>query len=181
MINILKTTAIQNELILNYQQYDITEQEFICICQLLTFDPLIVDLSDFLKHTNNNKPLIASLVSKNLLKIGEQQGQMKIDLTGLYKALENPSEKLPEIGLSTNQIDKLIHIFGRGLKPHEINQINSWLRAGASFNKIEEAIYSALARDISNLNYIQKILENEEETKAPIEQPNSPIKRNWTY
>lgn len=181
MINILKTTAIQNELIHNYPMYNITDQEFICICQLLTFDPLHVDLAEFLRNTNNNKPMISSLVSKNIINIGEQQGKMKIDLSLMYNKLENPSEKLNEIGLSANQIDKLTHIFGHSLKPHEINQINSWMGAGATFNKIEEAIYSALARDITNLNYIQKIIENGESTNKPIEQTNSPIKRNWTY
>lgn len=181
MINILKTTAVQTELILNYRQYNITDQEFICLCQLLTFDPLHIDLALFLKNTSNNKPLISSLVSKNLINIGEQQGQMKIDLSLLYKKLENPSEKLNEVGLTANQIDKLAHIFGHSLKPHEINQINSWLGAGATFIKIEEAIYSALARDITNLNYIQKIIENDDATNKPIDQYNSPIHRNWTY
>ncbi len=181
MRNILKTTAIQNELILNYAAYNITNDEFICICQLLTIDPLHVDLLEFLKVTQNNKPLISSLVSKNIIAIGEKQGKMKIDLTQLYKKLEDVNEKLEEIGLTNNQIDKLIHIFGRNLNPNEINQINSWLRAGATFTKIEESIYIALGREISNLNYIEKIIENSESTTNVIEKKESPIKRNWTY
>lgn len=181
MKNILNTTAVQNELILNFSDYNISDQEFICICQLLTIDPLHIDLIEFLKVTKNNKPLISSLVSKNIISIGEQQGKMKIDLTLLYKKLENPGEKLEEVGLSNNQIDKLIHIFGRNLNPNEINQINSWMRAGATFNKIEEAVYIALGREITNLNYIQKIVENSDSTKSPIEQGSNPVKRNWTY
>lgn len=181
MRNILKTTAIQDELILNYKDYNISNEEFICICQLLTIDPLHVDLLEFLKNTHNNKPLISSLVSKNIINLGEKQGKMTIDLTELYKKLENAIEKLDEIGLTNNQIDKLIHIFGRNLNPNEINKINTWLRAGATFTKIEESIYIALGREISNLNYIEKIIQNSDSTSSPIEQHESPVKRNWTY
>lgn len=181
MRSILKVTAVQDELILNYQAYDLTSEEFICICQLLTLDPLYIDLIEFLKVTQNNKPLISSLAAKNLISLGERQGKMTIDLSNLYGVLENPSEKLESVGLSNNQIDKLIHIFGRNLNPHEISKINSWMSAGATFEKIEEAIYIALGREISNLNYIEKIIQNSDSQVAPIEQKTSPVKRNWTY
>lgn len=181
MYNVLKTTAIQNELILNYNQYNITNEEFICICQLLTIDCIHIDLLDFLRKTQNNKPQISSLVSKQIINLGEKSGKMTIDLGPLYKKLDNPDETLSEVGLTTNQIDKLVHIFGRQLNPNELNKINSWMRAGATFTKIEEAIYTALGREITNLNYIEKIIVNSNSTTDPVEKKEGPLKRNWTY
>lgn len=181
MYNILKTTAVQDELILNYQNYNITNEEFICLCQLMTIDCIHIDLIEFLRKTQNNKPLISSLVSKHLITLGEKSGKMTIDLTSLYKKLDNPGETLNEVGLTNNQIDKLVHIFGRQLNPNEINKINSWLKAGASFSKIEDAIYSALGREITNLNYIEKIIVNNNSTSEQIEKKDNSLKRNWTY
>lgn len=181
MYSILKTTAIQNELIINYQNYNITKEELICLFQLFTFDPLQIELLVFLKETNDNKPFISSLAAKNLIHLGTKDEKIMIDLMPLYKSLNQPSEKLESIGLTREQIDKLVHIFGKPLKPHEINKINSWMEAGATFNKIEEAIYTAFSREVKNLNYIEKIIVNNNSTSKEVSHNQSPITRNWTY
>ncbi len=181
MRKLLNTTAIQNELLLNYANYNITEQELICICQLLTFDPLEVDFISFLKVVKNSKPLVSSLVTKKIVSIKSKGNDVIIDLTSLYELLVADSETLREEGLATEQIDKLIHIFGRKLNPNELTQINSWLTAGATFAKIEEAIYIALGKGISNLNYIEKIIVNTNNTTEDVVTKESSIKRNWTY
>lgn len=181
---LLNTTAVQNELILNHAQYNIDAQEFVCICQMLTLDPITIDLITFLRITQNNKPNISSLATKNILTLREIDGKMMIDLTKLYELLSNSSVESvghEQNGLSAEQIERLIFIFGRKLHPNEIMKINSWLSAGATFAKIEEAIYSALSREISNLNYIEKIIINNNSTKQDVVNKESSIKRNWTY
>lgn len=181
MQKILKTTAIQDELILNYQQYNIEPNEFICICQLLTIDPLQIDLISFLRKTKNNKPIISSLATKKLITLGEVNGKVTIDLSKLYELMSSDFEQLEQVGLSNEQVDRLVFIFGKKLLPNEIMKINSWLASGATFQQIEEAIYTALAREINNLNYIEKIILNNNTTVETVVNNESSIKRNWTY
>ncbi len=181
MDKLLKTTAIQNELVLNFKSYDISNEEFICICQMLTHDPLYIDLMSFLKSSQNSKPLISSLVTKKHLELVDRNGRMTINLSPLYEKLSSDTQVLPEVGLTTDQIDKLIHIFGRNLNPNELTKINSWLKAGTTYSKVEEAIYVALAKGINNLNYIEKIIVNDSSTKTEVTATESKIKRNWTY
>ncbi len=178
---LLKTTAIQNELLLNYKMYNLTAEELICLCQMITIDPVHVDLISFLKIAQNSKPLISSLVTKQMITLVDRQGKMTIDLSKLYTKLTSEVEQLNEVGLTTIEIDKLIHIFGRNLNPNEIAKINSWMTAGATFSKIEEAIYVALAKGINNLNYIEKIIVNSNTTTEQVVKKESSIKRNWTY
>ncbi|WOO87225.1 DnaD domain protein [Mollicutes bacterium LVI A0039] len=181
MHKLLNTTAIQNELILNYKKYNLTAEEFICVCQMLTVDPLHIDLINFMRVAQNCKPLISSMVTKKLVNVLDKSGKMIVDLSPLYQLLQTDTVGLTEVGLSGEQIDKLVHIFNRNLLPNEINQVNAWMRTGATFTKIEEAIYIALAKGINNFNYIEKIILNDgpKSTEAPKNEGS--IKRNWTY
>lgn len=181
MKNILKTTPIQNELIFNYANYNLTEQEFICICKMLTIDPLFIDLITFLRVSHNSKPLISSLVNKKVIKLVDVDGKMMINLNGLYDIISGERTEYEQVGLSNDQIDKLNHIFNKKMNPNEVLKINSWMAAGADFSKIEESIYIALAKGITNLNYIEKIIVNANSTTEEVVQKERPVKRNWTY
>lgn len=180
MEKLLKTTAIQDELILNFENYQITAQEFVIICQMLTIDPVSIDLISFLRITKEAKPIISSLVTKKIIRLCEIEGKMLIDLLPLYELLNDKKSDYVEMSLTSEQVDKIVHIFSRNLFPNEIHQINSWIAKGITYPKIEEAIYVALAKGINNLNYIEKIVFNSKEEAQDLKKEGS-IKRNWTY
>lgn len=179
MYKILNTTSIQSELIMNYSKFNISDDEFICLCQLKTFDHVHIDILEFLKTFPGKKAIISSLVTKNIVKLNNKNGVVFVDLNPLYNLIESSEEKGENEGLTTEQIDKLIHILARNLNPNEIVQINSWIKSGADFSKIEEAIYTALGKGVNNLNYIEKIVLNN--SNSNYETKTEPIKRNWTY
>ncbi len=181
MRKILKTTAIQNELLINYSNYNISDQELICLCQLLTFDPIEVNFLNFLKQSKNSKPIISSLVTKNIVSIKSQGNDVIINLENLYDLLNDEQTEVQTDSLTSEQIDKIVHIFGRRLNPNELMQINSWVAAGASYQKITDSIYIALGKGISNLNYIEKIIVNSNATTEEVVKKESSVKRNWTY
>lgn len=179
MKKLIDTTPLHTELILNYPKYDITDQEYICITKLMTFDKLHVDFLIVLKEIPNVKPLISSLVTKKIVNIIDINGRMIIDFNPLYKLFnEDIKTEVVEAGVNREQLEKLTHLLGRNIKPNEINQINTWLNGGSTFTDIEDAFYETLSRGISNFNYVQKILENEKSVEV---QNENPIKRNWTY
>lgn len=179
MQKLIDTTPLHTELILNYTKYEISDQEYICITKLMTFDKLYVDFLIVLKEIPNVKPIISSLVTKKIVNIIDIDGRMVIDFNPLYQLFnEQVAVKASDATVNREQIEKLTHLLGRNIKPNEINQINTWLKGGSTFSDIEEAFYETLSRGISNFNYVQKILENEKSVEV---QSENPIKRNWTY
>lgn len=179
MYKVLNTTSIQDELIMNYSNYNISDEEFICLCQLKTFDHLHIDILEFLKVFPGKKAIISSLATKNIIKLNNKNGIVFIDLSPLYGLIENSEKLNQKEGLTSGQVDKLIHILARNLNPNEIVQINGWLKAGVEFSKVEEAIYTALGKGVNNLNYIEKIVLNNSNNNC--ETKTESIKRNWTY
>ncbi len=177
MNRLLKTTVIQDELILNYKNYNLTDEEFICICKLLTFDPLHINLASFLTSSNISKQIINNLVNKNVIKLIELDNSVAVDLTPLYEKITN--ENNSEIGLTSTQIEKLNHILATNLTTQEVKKINLWMYEGIKYAEIEEAVYTALSKGIKELNYIHKIIMNKNSEIKRNE--NVKVTRNWTY
>lgn len=178
MHRLVKTTAIQTELLLNYKNYDLMLEEAFCLCQLKAFDELLVPFVEFSQQTGATKNLISGLVTKKMIKLTELKGQVYINLQPFYdKLLEE--KKVVESGITKEQIEKISHLFGRNLKPNEIQLMNRWIDNGNKYEKIEEAIYTAFGRGITNLKYIETIINNKEE--QDVSTKTSTVTRNWTF
>ncbi len=178
MEKLINVTTIQNELIVNYPKYDLTDEEFICICRLLTFDTINVKLNEFMKTFANQKPLISNMSIKKIVQIIEIESDVYISLRPLYELMIETRAHQTAICLSQKQVAKVSHILNRELKSSDIEQINMWMSRGHSFDEIESAIYKALVHEVDHLNYIEKILYNESPNQTSTKKP---IARNWSY
>ncbi len=186
MKNLIDTITVPRDVVLNSENYGISDEQLIILFKLIATAQIEVDFMHFLKSTGTSKTIISQMVSQKLIDIKEVNSKIIIDLMPFYQLVsgqvkeQTKPQATPTVGLSAVEVDKLCHIFGKKLFPQEIEQINGWVKQGHSFDKIETAIYSALSRGVNNLNYIEKIVINNKEQQN--ESPSThTIKRNWNF
>ncbi len=159
----------------NYLKLGLTEQQLIiillCMSEELTFAIDYDKLQNCMSlETDGVTKILANLFSNNLLSVAlEKYGddyREVVDISKLFSLDLNNSE--PEV----NVFADIEHIYGKSLSSKEVDVISKWI----SVNKykkedILEAFGIASINNVRNLNYIEKILENNSEKNervAPI-------------
>ena len=154
-------------LLSNYKSLGITDEELIIIMVIMSYgDKVIYDPVLLTKEINGDKRnvmmLIDNLCDKLLLSIIIEKGNKKAE----YITLEPLYEKLSNIVLD-NQEEKWIdnsisgvfeNELGRTLSPMEYEKIKEWVTSGNSNEMITLALREAVLNGVSNLNYIDSIL-----------------------
>ena len=170
IINLVKDKPlfIPRILLNNYKKLGISDEELIIIMIIMSYgDKVIYDPEMFAKEINGNKRnvmmLIDSLCDKNILSITIEKGSKKAE----YITLDLLYEKLGNIVLDKEEdkeIDNSIFsIFenelGRTLSPMEYEKIKEWINNNSK-EMITLALREAVLNGVSNLNYIDSILNN---------------------
>ena len=169
VLNLIKSSEIRipRLLLLNYKNMDITDEELIIIIYLLNektnlYNPK--DISDNLCiDIGNVLNIVSTLVEKGILNLNmetiDNRRAEVIDLDPLYQKLTflivNEKEPTKEVTIYSKIEDQ----FARPLAPLELDFINIWLDSGYSEELIEEALKEAVYNNVTNLKYIDKILE----------------------
>lgn len=169
MLNIIKEKdiIIPRLLLLNYKNLDLTDQEFIMLIYLLNTSSTIYnpkDISESLKlEIIDVLTVISNLQEKGFLVIEMvQKGNKKaeiIKLDSLYEKLaffvinEEKEEDTSIYSIFESE-------FARSLSPMEYSIINAWKEANYSDEVIIEALKEATYNGVSNLKYIDKILDD---------------------
>jgi len=170
LINLLKDKPlfIPRVLFNNYKLLNISEEELIIIIVIMSYgNKVIYDPEKFAKDINLGKhdvmKCINNLCNKNVLSLVIEKDNHK---TYEYISTDLLYEKLANIVVGTKE-DKemdssIFTIFeqelGRTLSPMEYEKIKEWLNSTDNSELIVCALREAVLNGISNLNYIDSIL-----------------------
>lgn len=156
-------------LVNNYKKLNITEEEFVIIILIISLgDKIEYNLDIFVNELSMDRhkvmELIGNLVGKNILSLDVVKTGRKteeyISLSLLYDKLFNI---VVDDGNDTVKIDdSIFSVFeeelGRLLSPFEIEQIKEWVNTYKNDELIKAALREAVLNGVSNLRYIDTIL-----------------------
>lgn len=164
-----KPIFIPRILIKNYKKLNISSDELVIIMLLLSMEEKVIyNPEELANEINADKhdimKIINSLITKNIISLEIEKVDKKaceyISLDLLYEKLFNliisPNEKLKEIDVSI--FDTFEEELGRTLSPMEYEQIKEWVNSGNSEEMITNALREAVLNGVSNLRYIDGIL-----------------------
>lgn len=171
VLNLLqdKPIVVPRILFNNYRKLNITEEELVVIMLIISLGNkmeynLDVFVNELSMDRHNIMKIISNLVSKNILSIDVVKSGRK---TEEYISLSLLYDKLLNIVVATNNEDvkvddSLFSVFeeelGRLLSPIEIEQIKEWITTYKNDELIKAALREAVLNGVSNLRYIDTIL-----------------------
>jgi len=171
VLNLLqdKPIVVPRILFNNYRKLNITEEELVVIMLIISLGNKIeynldVFVNELSMDRHNIMKIISNLVSKNILSIDVVKSGRK---TEEYISLSLLYDKLLNIIVATNNEDvkvddSLFSVFeeelGRFLSPIEIEQIKEWITTYKNDELIKAALREAVLNGVSNLRYIDTIL-----------------------
>ena len=170
VISILKDkpVVIPRILLNNYKKLNISDSELIVIMVLLSFgDKITYNPEEFAKEINGDKHqvmnIINNLIHKNIISLEIERVNRKaneyLSLDLLYDKLFNLIiDKKEEKEIDISIFDTFEKELGRTLSPMEYGQIQEWITSGNSEEMIACALREAVLNGVSNLRYIDSIL-----------------------
>lgn len=170
VISILKDkpVIIPRILLNNYKKLNISDSELIVIMVLLSFgDKITYNPEEFAKEINGDKHqvmnVINNLIHKNIISLEIERVNKKaneyLSLDLLYDKLFNLIiDKKEEKEIDVSIFDTFEKELGRTLSPMEYGQIQEWITSGNSQEMITYALREAVLNGVSNLRYIDSIL-----------------------
>ncbi|MGN1358577.1 MAG: DnaD domain protein [Bacilli bacterium] len=170
VISILKDkpVVIPRILLNNYKKLNISDSELIIIMVLLSFgDKITYNPEEFAKEINGDKHqvmnIINNLIHKNIISLEIERVNKKaneyLSLDLLYDKLFNLIiDKKEEKEIDISIFDTFEKELGRTLSPMEYGQIQEWITSGNSEEMIACALREAVLNGVSNLRYIDSIL-----------------------
>jgi len=172
MISLLKDRPIIIPRIFlnNYKLLNISDSEFIVIIIIMSYgDKVMYNPEEFARDMNGSKhevmKIINNLCDKNILSILIEKNNRKtyeyITLDLLYDKLFNIIiDKKEDKELDTSIFSIFENELGRTLSPMEYEKIKEWITSDNSNEMIICALREAVLNGVSNLNYIDSILNN---------------------
>lgn len=164
-----KPIVIPRILLNNYKKLNISEEELLIIMVIISLDNEIeynpdIFVNELSMERHKVMELISSLIGKNVLSLEiVQNGRKKeerISLSLLYEKLLNIIIDKKEETVRVD--DSIFSVFenelGRLLSPMEIEQIKEWVVTFKNNELIIAALKEAVLNGVSNLRYIDTIL-----------------------
>ena len=170
VVNLIKDRplVIPRLLLSSYKNLEISDEELIVIVVIMNYgDKVIYDPEMFAKDINGDKrkvmKIIDNLCDKNVLSLIIEKNDKKtyeyISLDLLYEKLTNTFLEKEEVKEIDNSIFSIFeNELGRTLSPMEYEKIKEWVTSGNTNEMIALALKEAVLNGVSNLNYIDSIL-----------------------
>ncbi len=146
----------------NYRSIGLNEQQLIVLLLCLHEDVIFKIDYDKLKEVMNLNPdevtsLLSDLFKNNLLTVTLSKVEGKhvevIDSSKLYE-VESGEEEV-------NVFAEIEHCFGKSLSNKEVQVISKWMSTKKyKYDEILEAFGIAAINNVKNINYVEKVLEN---------------------
>ena len=172
IVNLIKDKPlfIPKILLSNYKNLGISDEELIIIMVIMNYgDKVVYDPEMFAKDINGDKRkimmLIDSLCDKSVLSLVIEKNNKKtyeyISLDLLYEKLSNTFlDKKEDMEIDNSIFTVFENELGKLLSPMEIEKIKEWITSGNTNEMITLALKEAVLNGVSNLNYIDSILNN---------------------
>ncbi len=172
----MKTYQEQNNLAIfplvvfeQQKKLQLTDSEVVVLIKLHTLVKNDEDITSFIKNQNLDQNVIKSLEAKGLISFKRKNQTLICEINQAIN-----SAKSQEL-LNRDAIDRINFLLNRKLKMHELEKINSWLILDYTIEQIETAITKSMINNVSEFNYIEKVLFNSDvKTKQNIN-----IERNF--
>ncbi len=172
----MKTYQEQNNLAIlplvvfeQQKKLQLTDSEVVVLIKLHTLVKNDEDITSFIKNQNLDQNVIKSLEAKGLISFKRKNQTLICEINQVI----NP-DKNQDL-LNRDAIDRINFLLNRKLKMHELEKINSWLTLDYTIEQIETAITKSMINNVSEFNYIEKVLFNSDvKTKQNIN-----IERNF--
>ncbi len=172
----MKTYQEQNNLAIlplivfeQQKKLQLTDSEVVVLIKLHTLVKSDQDITSFIKNQNIDQNIIKSLEAKGLITFKRKNQSLICEINQIV----NP-DKTQDV-LNRETIDRINFLLNRKLKMHELEKINSWLTLNYTIEQIETAITKSMINNVSEFNYIEKVLFNSDvKTKQNIN-----IERNF--
>lgn len=174
LINLIKEKPIiiPKLLFKNYKKLNITDEEFIILIYMMNIDEKItynpeIFVTDLNIDKYKSMELINNLMEKNIISIKKEKNNSNkmeeyIYLEMLYDKLANlliKEETVEEPDLE-NLFTTFEKEFGRTISPMEYELIKRWVSDKIPEELIIEALKEAVYNGVSNMRYIEKILDD---------------------
>ena len=153
----------------NYKRLNITEEELVILIFIIDLGNKISYNPDiFVNELNIEKfkvmELLNSLYEKKLINIIVEKNKFNkteefISLDLLYNKILNLFKETKDNNIENTDIFSIFEKeFGRTISPMEYEIIKGWINDKFSYELIIEALKEAVYNQVTNLNYIDKIL-----------------------
>ena len=153
----------------NYKRLNITEEELVILIFIIDLGNKISYNPDiFVNELNIEKfkvmELLNSLYEKKLINIIVEKNKFNkteefISLDLLYNKILNLFKETKDNNIENTDIFSVFEKeFGRTISPMEYEIIKGWINDKFSYELIIEALKEAVYNQVTNLNYIDKIL-----------------------
>ena len=153
----------------NYKRLNITEEELVILIFIIDLGNKISYNPDiFVKELNIEKfkvmELLNSLYEKKIINIIVEKNKFNkteefISLDLLYNKILNLFKETKDNNIENTDIFSIFEKeFGRTISPMEYEIIKGWINDKFSYELIIEALKEAVYNQVTNLNYIDKIL-----------------------
>lgn len=170
VISILKdrTISVSKIILKNYKKLNISDTELIIMMVLMSFgDKVMYNPEELASVISTDKyevmSVINKLVEKNIISFEVEKIDKKtyeyLSLDLFYDKLFNliidkPTDRKIDVSI----FDTFERELGRTLSPMEYEQIKEWITSGNSDEMIVYALREAVLNGVSNLRYIDSIL-----------------------
>ena len=154
----------------NYRKLNINEEELIVIMLIISLGSSIEYNPDvFVRELGMDKPevmsIISRLIGKNILSIeivkNGRKSEEYLSLSLLYDKLLNIVKDVSEedkVKINSSIFNVFEEELGRLLSPMEIEKIKEWVNTYKNDDLIVSALNEAVLNGVSNLRYIDAIL-----------------------
>ncbi len=157
----MKTYQEQNNLAIlplvvfeQQKKLQLTDSEVVVLIKLHTLVKNDEDITSFIKNQNIDQNVIKSLEAKGLISF-KRKNQTLICVINASIDVDKKQELL-----NRDAIDRINFLLNRKLKMHELEKINNWLTLDYTMDQIETAITKSMINNVSEFNYIEKVLFN---------------------
>lgn len=154
----------------NYRKLNINEEELVVIMLIISLGSTIEYNPDvFVRELGMDKPevmsIISRLIGKNILSIeivkNGRKSEEYLSLSLLYDKLLNIVKDVSEedkVKINSSIFNVFEEELGRLLSPMEIEKIKEWVNTYKNDDLIVSALNEAVLNGVSNLRYIDAIL-----------------------
>ncbi len=136
------------------KKLQLSDSEVVVLIKLHTLVKSNEDITSFIKNENIDQDVIKSLEAKGLISFVRKNQTLVCEINQVVSQDKNQDL------LNREAIDRINFLLNRKLKMHELEKINSWLILDYTMEQIETAITKSMINNVSEFNYIEKVLFN---------------------
>lgn len=146
-------------LIDNYETMQISPINLISVIKIISLNQDLISVAKLVTNDLINREAIGELLESEIFETQDVMGELMIDVNSLYRQLEKIAQKpLNNKDVLNAYVTQIISLLHRDLSKKELLIVDEWLVDHIDLDLISDAIMRAKEQNIDNLEYIDKIV-----------------------